>query len=264
MKKLGASVYAVISYLTGFAAILGWIIFTGNLIPAFSIDGPSEMALMPAMAKNLALVVIFGLHHSIAARQSFKSWLTHYIPAHLERSTFVLVSGLMLVFLMWQWEPIGGTIWHIGADTAGYYMMYALFFSGWAILFISSFLINHFDLFGLRQAYLYVTGKPYSPLKFKVISFYKYVRHPLYLGILLGIWAIPHMTATHLIYALGLTGYLLVGIHYEEKTMIGEFGSLYAQYRDKTPKLIPFMKFGRNTQMTAQATRVEPVTVEND
>ncbi|MCB0565886.1 MAG: isoprenylcysteine carboxylmethyltransferase family protein [Phaeodactylibacter sp.] len=264
MKKIGASIYAVLCYLTGFAAILGWIAFTGNLIPAFSIDGPSEMALLPALAKNLALVVLFGLHHSITARQSFKSWLTQYIPAHLERSTFVLVSGLLLFFMMWEWEPMGGTIWNIASGTVGYYLMYSLFFSGWAILFISSFLINHFDLFGLRQAYLYVTDKPYTPLKFKVIAFYKYVRHPLYLGILLGIWAIPHMTVTHLAYALGLTGYLLVGIHYEEKTMIQEFGALYARYRDKTPKLIPFLKFRSNTRPATHSAMVETVSVEND
>ena len=142
MKKIGASIYAVLCYLTGFAAILGWIAFTGNLIPAFSIDGPSEMALLPALAKNLALVVLFGLHHSITARQSFKSWLTQYIPAHLERSTFVLVSGLLLFFMMWEWEPMGGTIWNITTGTVGYYLIYGLFFSGRAILFISSFLIK--------------------------------------------------------------------------------------------------------------------------
>ena len=265
MKKVGASVFALLSYLAGFAAILAWIIFSGNLIPAFSIDGPSEMAFLPALAKNLALVALFGLHHSITARQSFKAWLTKFIPSLLERSTFVLVSGLLLFLLMWQWEPLGGTIWNISAGTAGYYIMYSLFFSGWVILFISSFLINHFDLFGLRQAYFYVTGRPYTPLKFKVVAFYKYVRHPLYVGIMLGIWATPAMTVTHLVYALGLTGYLLVGIHYEEKTLMQEFGNLYAQYMKNTPKLIPFLKGGHNGKPAPQAASiVEPVPIEND
>lgn len=252
MKKIGVSVYAITCYLAGFASILAWIAFTGNLIPAWSIDGTPEMALMPALAKNMTLVILFGLHHSIMARQSFKTWLTRYIPTYLERSTYVMASALMLSLLMWQWEPIGGTIWNISAGTVAYYTLYALFFSGWAILFISSFLINHFDLFGLRQAYLYVTDKPYTPPKFRAVAFYNYVRHPLYLGILMGIWAIPHMTVTHLIYAIGLTSYLLIGIYYEEKTLVQDFGAMYTQYRDKTPKLIPFMKFGSSRQAEAQ------------
>lgn len=254
MKGKIGFLYAVVAYAVGFASLMLWIIFTGNLWEAFSIDSRSaEMALLPAVLKNLGLVTLFGLQHSVMARQSFKKWLTQFIPVHLERSTYVLVTGILLTFVLWQWEPIGGTIWSVAAGTAGYYVLYGLFFLGWALLFVSSFLINHFDLFGLRQAYLHMVGKPYKPLRFKVIFLYKATRHPLYLGIVLGIWCTPVMTLTHLLFAVLLTFYVLIGIYYEEKDLMRDFGKDYQVYKRRVPKLIPLTKLPGGNQKTKQA-----------
>ena len=241
--KLGF-IYAVVCYLVGFMALLLWIIFTGNLLPEFSIDTrPVQTSFTLALLKNIGLVGLFGLQHSVMARQSFKDKLTQYIPEHLERSTYILSTGLLLSFVLWQWEPIAGVIWTTPKGSALYYVLYALFFHGWGLLFVSSFLINHFDLFGLRQAYLAMANKPYTQLPFKIISLYKIVRHPLYLGILLGIWAIPTMTATHFLFAALLTVYLFTGIFYEEKDLVKAFGQEYKKYQARVPKIIPLANF---------------------
>lgn len=265
MKKLGASLFAIVSYAIGVGALFAWTIFMGNLIPGIGIDGEPSMALVPALLKNLALVALFALQHIIMARQPFKKWLTRTVHPLLERSVFVLASGLTFSLVLWQWEPLGGAIWNVAAGTAAYYIHYTLFFIGWAIMYSSSFVINHFDLFGLRQTYFYLTDKPYKPLPFRVVAYYKYMRHPLYFGMLLGMWFTPHMTITHLIMAAGLTTFILIAITYEEKDLIREFGNKYVQYRSRTPKLIPFLKTGGNARPEPRNTPApEALTVEND
>ena len=247
MKQALTATYAIISYAIGFIALIYWIASTGNLLPFASIDGMPNMNTIPALIKNIALILLFGLQHSVMARKSFKKWITRVIPEYLERSTYVLSTGLVLTLLVWEWEPLGGTLWRITNESAWYYILYGLYFFGWVILFISTFLINHFDLFGLRQAYLSILGIPYEEIDFKVVSFYKYTRHPLYLGALIGIWATPSMTVTHLVYALLLTGYIYVGIFYEERDLISAFGDKYRNYIANTSKLIPIKKFLRRS-----------------
>ncbi|MEQ6123652.1 isoprenylcysteine carboxylmethyltransferase family protein [Pseudotenacibaculum sp. MALMAid0570] len=243
MKKILMFTYSVVAYAIAFASLLLWILSASNLIPEISIDGTPTMSFEWALLKNLGLICLFGVPHSIMARKPFKKFITQYMPKPIERSTYVLTAGVLLAILVWFWEPMGGIVWSIAPKTIGYYTLYALFFTGWIILFISTFLINHFDLFGLRQTYLELVNKPYTDLNFKVYSFYKYVRHPLYLGGIIGVWATPHMTVTHLVFAILITSYFVVGTLFEERDLIKEFGDTYRKYQKKTPMLIPLTKF---------------------
>lgn len=242
MKAKLGFIYSVLAYLIGFSAILLWISFSGNLHPAVSIDGAVKSPTWVAILKNLGLITIFGVQHSVMARATFKKWITQFIPEYLERSTYILFSGLFLALLIWQWEPLGGTVWIIEASNPAYYLLYTFFFLGWGLLFFSSFVINHFDLFGLRQAYLNLIGRPYTPLVYKEISLYKYVRHPLYLGMVLGVWCTPNMTITHLLYAILITAYVLTGIYFEEQDLLRSFGDTYADYQRRVPKLLPSLR----------------------
>lgn len=234
--------YSIVSYLIAFASLMLWILSASNLIPAISIDRTPELPAWQALLVNIALVLMFGLHHSITARKPFKDWLTKTLPKPIERSTFVLLSGVLLAILVVNWQPIGGNIWSVEEGSVLYFALYGLFFTGWTILFISTFIINHFDLFGLRQTYLELVNQPYTHLKFKVSWFYNYVRHPLYFGGILGLWATPYMSATHLVFAILLTGYFVVGTIFEERDLVKEFGKLYLEYKKRTPMLIPFTK----------------------
>ena len=242
MKKIVMFIYSIFAYAIAFASLLLWILSASNLIPEISIDGTPTMSFFWALMKNLGLICLFGIPHSIMARKSFKRFITKFLPKPIERSTYVLVAGILLTILVWYWEPMGGVIWNIEPQTTLYYVLYALFFTGWIILFVSTFLINHFDLFGLRQTYFELQNKPYTELNFKVYSFYKYVRHPLYLGGIIGVWATPYMTVTHLIFAILITSYFVIGTLFEEKDLIKEFGDTYKKYKRKTPMLIPFIK----------------------
>lgn len=242
MKTLSMFLYSIIAYLVGFAGLLFWILSVSQLLPAISIDGAPRISLPLALLKNIGLVLLFGLQHSVMARKPFKQWLAKILPQPVERSTYVLASGIFLSLLVWQWEPIGGTLWNVPAGSILFYFIYALFFTGWAILFIATFLINHFDLFGLRQTYFELVKKPYVPLDFKVRWFYKYVRHPIYFGGIVGIWAATSMSVTHLCLAVLLTCYFIIGSTLEEKDLIRDFGSKYTSYQKTTGKLIPFLK----------------------
>lgn len=241
-KSILMFIYSIVAYLIGFISLLFWILSASNLIPEISIDRNPEVDFPLALFKNIGLVLLFAIPHSVMARKWFKDWITNIVPKPVERSTYVLVAGLLLLVLVWYWEPLGGVIWNIPSGTTYFYGMYILFCLGWAILFISTFLINHFDLFGLRQTYLELTGKPYTPLNFKVVAFYKYVRHPLYFGGILGLWATPVMTMTHLLFAILLTGYFLIGATIEERDLIKEFGDRYRKYKEQTPMVIPFFR----------------------
>lgn len=235
-------IYSIVAYIIGFASLLFWILSISNLIPEISIDRTPEKSLFYAILKNIGLVLLFAVPHSVMARKSFKNWITKILPRPVERSTYVLQAGALLFVLVWNWEPIGGNIWSIEVGSVLYYTMYLLFFLGWTILFISTFIINHFDLFGLRQTYLELLNKPYTDLEFKVVSFYKYTRHPLYLGGIMGLWFTPKMSATHLIFAILLTAYFFIGALYEEKDLKNQFKSKYLNYMNKTPMMIPLIK----------------------
>lgn len=242
MKSILMFAYSVIAYLIGFASILFWIVSLSGLIPEISIDRNAEVSFLMAFVHNLLLILLFAIPHSLMARKWFKEFCTRFLPKPIERSTYVLIAGLSLSFVVWRWEPMGGSIWSISDGSSLYYVVYALFFLGWIIMLVSTFLINHFDLFGLRQTYVELTAKSYGPLEFKIVSFYKYVRHPLYFGIVMGLWSAPVMTITHLVFAILMTAYVIIGVSFEEKDLLSEFGDRYRSYQSRTPMLIPFFK----------------------
>jgi len=241
MKKILVLVYGTIAYLLFLVTFLYTIGFVGNLIVPKTIDGDPQVSLTKAIIINAFLLLLFALQHSIMARQAFKKWWTKIIPASIERSTFVLFTCFCLLLMMWQWQPIGGVIWAVDNSVIKI-VLTVLFFSGWTIVLISSFMINHFDLFGLRQVWLFFSGKRYEHLLFRVPLFYRYVRHPLYFGFLLAFWCTPVMTAAHLLFAVLTTGYILTAIQFEEKDLVSVFGIKYQEYRKRLPMIIPFMK----------------------
>jgi protein-S-isoprenylcysteine O-methyltransferase Ste14 len=241
MKKILSLLYGVVSYLAFFGTILYAIGFVGNFVVPVSIDGVAEKPVWQAIAIDAALLLVFALQHSIMARPAFKKWWTRIIPEHLERSTYVLLASLCLILLMWQWQPIGGVIWTVKAEWLEALLL-VTYFMGWAIVFLTTFLINHFDLFGLRQTWLYFTGKPYTPLPFRVPLFYKVVRHPLYLGFIIAFWSAPTMTVAHFLFATLCTGYILTAIRFEERDLVTHFGMKYTRYRSQIPMIIPSLR----------------------
>jgi len=241
MKKILVLLYGLISYLLFFGTFLYAFGFVGNLFVPKSIDGAPRVPLAQAILVNALLLLLFALQHSIMARPVFKNWWTKIIPGQVERSTYVLLSSLCLILLVWQWQPMGGFIWRVEEPVAKT-ILTILFIIGWLIVLISTFMINHFDLFGLRQVWFYFLGKKYEPLHFRIPFFYKYVRHPLYLGWLIAFWATPVMSAAHLLFALLTTAYILTAIKFEEKDLITHFGEKYLTYKRWVPKIIPFTK----------------------
>jgi protein-S-isoprenylcysteine O-methyltransferase Ste14 len=194
-----------------------------------------------AVVIDAGLLLLFALQHSIMARPKFKRWWTRLVPQELERSCYVLMSSLCLFMLMWQWQPIGGQIWSVENKTLQSLLLIGNL-TGWAIVFISTFLINHFDLFGLRQVWLYFKGQSYTPLPFRLPGFYRLVRHPLYLGFLVAFWSAPVMTVAHLLFAMLTTAYIITAIQWEERDLLRHFGEKYREYKKWAPMLIPFSK----------------------
>jgi protein-S-isoprenylcysteine O-methyltransferase Ste14 len=241
MKKVFSLFYGVICYLAFFGTILYAIGFVGNLVVSKTIDSKPQVPLFTAVMVNASLLLLFALQHSIMARPAFKRWWTKIIPEHLERSTFVLLASLCLMLMMWQWQPIGGIVWSIEDETVKKLLLFTYLF-GWIIVFGSTFLINHFDLFGLRQVWLNFRGKPYTQLPFRTPLFYRLVRHPLYLGFLIAFWSTPVMTLAHLLFAILTTGYILTAIQLEERDLVNVHGEKYRNYKKWAPMIIPFSK----------------------
>ena len=238
MKRIVAFVYGVVCYGAFFATFLYAIGFLGNFGVSKSIDSGPEGSTAAALAIDGALLALFALQHSVMARPWFKRMWTRIVPEPVERSTYVLLSSLALLLVFWQWQPIGGTIWKIDGGIAEVAIL-GLYFCGLLIVLLSTFLINHFDLFGLRQVYLYLTGRKYTHLEFRTPFFYRYVRHPLYVGWLLTFWATPVMTSAHLFFAVMTTVYILVAIKFEESDLIAAHGETYRQYREQVPMIVP-------------------------
>ncbi|MEM7371005.1 MAG: methanethiol S-methyltransferase [Bacteroidota bacterium] len=238
MKRYIFLLYGVLAYVVFLATFLYLIGFTGNLLVPKGIDGAVEVPLWLAILTNLGLIALFGAQHSIMARPWFKQWWARYLPESIERSTFVLLSCVALVVMFYFWQPMGGLVWTI-SHPVSVGIIYMLFASGWGLVLLSSFLINHFDLFGLRQVWLYFRKKPYTDLPFDTPLLYKFIRHPLYFGILLAFWAAPEMSVSRLFFALIFTLYALKAMQWEEKDLIKHFGETYRRYKSRIPMIIP-------------------------
>jgi len=243
IKRLSIFAYGLVCYAVFFATFLYALGFVGNFLVPRSIDGTPGDDLTSALLINLALLGLFAIQHSLMARPFFKRWFTRFIPESAERSTYVLFSSLALIVLFACWQPLGGMVWDV-SDPVGRAVLYALFGFGWSLVLVSTFLINHFDLFGLRQIWLQLRGRPYSPLRFGTPGPYKLIRHPLYLGWFFAFWATPTMTVTHLVFAIATTGYILIAIQLEERDLLAALGDDYRRYRERVPMIIPFSKAG--------------------
>jgi len=230
--------YGLGSYVVFFATFLYAVGFVGNLFVPRSIDGPSDGALLASLLIDLALLALFAVQHSVMARPAFKRWLTRRVAEPAERSTYVLASSVALIVLFAFWRPLGGVVWQVEGPAA--VLLHVLCAFGWALVLVSTFLINHFDLFGLRQVWLHLRGKDYQPIGFRTPGPYKLVRHPLYVGWLFAFWATPTMTMTHLLFAAGTTAYILVAIQLEERDLADSLGDSYRRYRERVPMLVPF------------------------
>ena len=238
IKRILCFAFGLVSYAAFLFTILYAIAFVGGFLVPRTLDGPLTTTLTQALAINAGLLTIFALQHSIMARRWFKERWTQIIPWSIERSTYVLCASLALLLLFWQWRPIGTPIWNIENPTAQT-ILWIIFGLGWATVFVVTFLINHFDLFGLRQVWLPLIGKPYTPISFRTPLPYKFVRHPLYFGFLMAFWATPTMSLSHLVFALATTAYIVIAIQFEERDLIHEHGASYENYRRRVSMLIP-------------------------
>ena len=237
-RRISVFLYGLVCYAVFFGTFLYAVGFIGNLFVPKSIDSAPHAPLLQALLINVLLLGAFAVQHSLMARPFFKERWTKIVPKEAERSTYVLFSSLALILMFWQWQPMGGVIWDV-QDPVARGLLLSLFGFGWLLVLASTFLINHFDLFGLRQVTLYLLGKEYTRLPFKTPGLYKLVRHPLYVGWLFTFWATPTMTAAHLVFALATTAYILIAIQWEERDLAGEHGRVYESYRRKVPMLIP-------------------------
>lgn len=249
LKRASVFLYGVLCYVVFFATFLYAVGFVCNLFVPRSLDGPPVAALGASLLVDLGLLLLFAAQHSVMARPAFKRRLTRFIPEPAERSTYVLASSLALIGLFLFWEPLGGVLWSVTQPTA-VIVLYSLCAFGWLLVLVSTFLINHFDLFGLRQVWLYVRGKPYTHLAFRTPGPYRLVRHPLYVGWLFAFWATPAMTLTHLVFALATSGYILAAIQLEERDLVTHLGTEYSDYRKRVPMLIPGISLLRSRQQT--------------
>ncbi len=239
LKRVAFLVYGVACYLLFLGTFLYAIGFIGGFGVPRPLDGVPTSPIGTAVAIDAALLGLFAVQHSVMARRWFKERWTRLVPWPVERSTYVLFSSLALLALFWGWQPLGGSVWSIG-DRTGRLALYSLFAFGWGLVLVCTFLINHFDLFGLRQVWLFATGRPYTMLRFATPGPYRLVRHPLYVGWFFAFWMTPTMTLSHLLFAMTTTAYILVAIQFEERDLLHEHGRAYADYRRRVPMLWPF------------------------
>jgi protein-S-isoprenylcysteine O-methyltransferase Ste14 len=237
MGRVIAFIYGVVAYVIFFGTFLYAAGFVGNLLVPKSLDSAPVGPLGTSLLINLGLLSVFAVQHSVMARPAFKRMWTRIVPQPVERSTYVLASSLALIFLFWQWRPLGGIVWDV-QDPMARALLLAGFAFGWLLVLVTTFLLNHFDLFGLRQVWLHLRGRVYRPLPFKTPGPYRLVRHPLYMGWLFAFWSTPTMTATHLLFAVVTTAYILVAIRFEERDLVAALPE-YSSYRSRVPMLVP-------------------------
>ena len=250
MKRVLALIYGVAAYLF-FLGTFGYAIgFVGNIVVAKSIDTATATSLGMAIVINAVLLAGFAIQHSVMARQGFKRMWTRIVPKCVERSTYVFAASLALAQLFWQWRAIGGTVWDLRDSVSGTLLTIS-FWMGWGVLLVSTYLVNHFELFGLEQVWVYFRGREPQPASFKTPGLYRVVRHPIYAGFVIAFWSAPVMTIGHLIFSIATTGYILVGIAFEERDLIRTFGQTYREYRRHVPMLVPLLKRGKATQIEA-------------
>jgi len=247
LKRLSVFLYGVLCYVVFFATFLYAIGFVCNLYVPRSLDGPPVAPLASSLMVDLGLLLLFALQHSVMARPAFKRGWTRLIPEAAERSTYVIASSIALIVLFAFWQPLGGVVWSVTQPTA-VIVLYSLCAFGWLLVLVSTFLLNHFDLFGLRQVWLHLRGTPYTHLTFSTPGPYRLVRHPLYVGWLFAFWATPDMTLTHFVFALATSGYILAAIQLEERDLVRHLGSQYSDYRRRVPMLIPRISLLRSRQ----------------
>jgi len=241
MSRIAAFFYGLAAYLVFFLTFLYAIGFVTGMVVPKTIDGGPVMPVEEALIVNLLLMSLFAVQHSVMARQQFKRWWTRFVPHALERSTYVLFASLALILLFWQWRPIPSVVWHI-ADPRVAATMTGLSLFGWLLVLTSTFLINHFELFGLHQVVNNLARRALPAPTFKMPLLYKFVRHPIYLGFIIAFWAAPTMTMGHLLFAGVTTAYIFVGIFLEERDMVDQFGDQYRRYRQHVSMLIPWRK----------------------
>jgi len=245
-RRLITLAYGVTSYALFVTVFTYAILFIGNVVVTPSLDSPGNSDIVSALAIDLGLLGLFALQHSIMARPWFKRLVTVVIPSEIERSTYVLASTIIMAAIVYFWQPLGGILWQL-TDPMAITALYTVFCLGWAILFLSSFQLNHFDLFGLRQVWLSFKGVPYTELEFKTPWLYRRVRHPLYVGLIIGLWATPIMSVAHFVFALACTAYIVIGAKLEERDLLDALPE-YGQYRNNVPMFIPALIGKHNSQ----------------
>ncbi len=240
MGRVISFVYGLTAYALFLVTFVYAIGFVENLVVPKSVDIGSTLGGGWAVLVNVVLLGLFGLQHSVMARPQFKQWWTRFLPPPIERSTFVLLASLLLALMMWQWRPMPAIVWHID-NAVGRGLFLGLSLAGWMLVLYGTFVIDHFDLFGMRQVFLHLRGIPYTHPPFVERSVYKVIRHPLMLGFIVAFWAAPTMTQGHLLFAVVTTGYILVAIQLEERDLLKILGDDYRRYRMRTPMLLPFL-----------------------
>lgn len=238
MGGLAALVYGAVSYVVFFGSFLYAVAFVENFPVPKTIDSGAPGALWPSLIVDAALLGVFAVQHSVMARPAFKAVWTRIVPAAVERSTYVLLASLALVLIFWQWRPLPQPVWTVSNSLLAQILM-GLSFLGWAMVLISTFLLNHFDLFGLQQVYARFRGTAIPPHEFRTPGFYRFVRHPIYLGFIIAFWAAPVMSLGHLVFAVATTGYIFIGIFFEERDLVAYFGQTYVAYKKRVWMILP-------------------------
>jgi methanethiol S-methyltransferase len=241
MGRLIALAYGLLSYAFFFVTFLYALCFVENLVVPKTIDSGAPVPVTEALIVNMLLMSLFAIQHSVMARRQFKEWWTKFVPKSIERSTYVLFASLALALLCWQWRPMPATVWRV-ENVGVANSLIGLSLVGWLIVLTSTFLINHFELFGLHQVANNLSGRPMPDPRFRTPLLYQFVRHPIYLGFIIAFWATPQMTAGHLLFAAVTTAYIIFGILLEERDLVGLFGDDYRRYRQRVSMLVPWRK----------------------